>query len=439
MAAADPPENSLYTRLPFFYGWVVVGVAFVTLAVAVNVRTSFSLLYPPILDEFGWSRGSTAAIFSAGFLASVLFSPLVGAAMDRWGPRLVMPASTLLVAGGLALATLAGSPWLFSLTLGVMVVGCGIALAFIGHGALLPHWFRRRRGLAVGIAFAGAGLGAIVLLPWLQTVIDGRGWRAACWAMVLLLVLLVLPLNAALQRRRPEDVGLNPDGRATENGNPGQAAEDSGVVDPVWAGTDWTLKLALRQPRFWWLLIGLFSALYAWYAVSVHQTRYLLDIGFPEAQAAWALGFVWFLGIGGQVGIGYLSDRLGREWAWSLACLGFAACYLLLIVMETRPADWLLYLMVASQGLLGFGIAPMTATISAELFQGRTFGRIFGLLSAGGTLGGAVGPWASGLFFDATGSYAPAFWTACGFCGLSTLAIWLAAPRKVRRVPGLDR
>ena len=429
--------ESFATRLPFFYGWIVVAVAFITLGVSVSVRTSFSLLFPPILDEFGWSRGTTAAAFSVGFFSSALLAPFIGTAMDRWGPRVVMPLGAVIVAAGLILATLATAPWHFYLTLGLLVVGFGIAIAFIGHGAFLPGWFTRRRGLAVGIAYSGVGIGALLLFPWLQAIIDGEGWRQACWALALLLLVLVVPLNLLLQRHRPADLGLRPDGDAAvePDGQSGGIADDN-VVDAAWAETEWTMARALRQPRFWWLLLGLGSGLWAWYAVQVHQTRYLLDVGFPAEQAAIALGLVGLLGIGGQVGLGYLSDRIGREWAWSLACLGFGLCYLLLLALRSYPQDGLLYLMVACQGLLGYGIAPLYATISAELFQGRNFGAVFGVISTGGTLGAAAGPWVSGLLYDGQGDYVLAFWLAAGLCLVSSLAIWQAAPRKVRLVSG---
>src|SRR6185369_8506354 len=101
-------------RLPFFYGWLIVAVVF-------NVRTAFSLLFPPILGEFGWERGVTAGAFSFGFVVSAVFSPLIGRLMDRAGPRLVMEAGVALMAAGLLLAPLTQQPWHLYLTLGVLV------------------------------------------------------------------------------------------------------------------------------------------------------------------------------------------------------------------------------------------------------------------------------------------------------------------------------
>ena len=165
-------------RLPFFYGWIIVAVAFVTMGVGVNARTAFSLLFPPILDQFGWERGVTAGAFSFGFLVSAVLSPLLGRLMDRHGPRVVMELGVGLMGVGLLLAAQVNQPWHLYVTLGVLVGSGSVCLGFTGHGLFLPNWFERRRGLAMSIAFSGVGIGSLVLLPWLQSYIESAGWRA---------------------------------------------------------------------------------------------------------------------------------------------------------------------------------------------------------------------------------------------------------------------
>ncbi len=198
-------------RLPFFYGWVIVAVAFVTMGVGVNARTAFSLLFPPILDEFGWERGMTAGAFSFGFLVSAILSPCVGRLMDRHGPRVVIEIGVGLMATGLMLAPLLRQPWHLYATLGVLVSGGTNCLGYTGQSLFLPNWFVRQRGLAMSVAFSGVGVGAILVLPWLQELIGRAGWRAACWAMGILVLALLAPLNLLL-KQRPEDLGLGPDG-----------------------------------------------------------------------------------------------------------------------------------------------------------------------------------------------------------------------------------
>ena len=295
-------------RLPFYYGWVIVAVTFVTMAIGVNARTAFSLFYPPILAEFGWDRGVTAGAFSFGFVASGIVSPLIGRLMDRTGPRAVMEIGVALMAGGLLLAPLTTQPWHLYVTIGVMVGAGSVCLGYSGQSLFLPNWFIRRRGLAIGIAFAGVGIGSMTLLPWVQHMIAQTSWRAACTAMGIVVLVVLAPINLLL-RKKPEQLGLRPDGDAAPLAS--AAKPVSNVIDVGWAGIDWTLSRALRTSRFWWLALGYFFGLYVWYAVQVHQTKYLLEIGFSSSVAVWALGAVSLLGIPGQIALGHLSRRYG--------------------------------------------------------------------------------------------------------------------------------
>jgi MFS family permease len=430
----DDASPRWLSRLPFYYGWLIIGVAFVTMALAVTARTSFSLLLPPLLDEFGWDRGLAAGAFSFGFLVSALVSPLSGRVIDRGGPRIVIETGVVLVTLGLFLAPFMTSPWHLYLTLGV-AVGCGANLmSFTAHSQFLPNWFVRRRALAISIAFSGVGAGAITLLPWLQTIIARDGWRASCWTMGLIVLLVLGPLNL-LVRRSPQSLGLLPDGERREAGASSKR-RPSNVVDAEWAATEWTLPRAARTARFWWIVVGFFSALFAWYAVQVHQTKYLIEIGFDPLAAAWGLGIVSAVGIPGQIALGALSDRIGREWVWSSGCAGFVLCYAALIALEHSPSPTLFWLMVLSQGAVGYGLTSVMGPIVIEIFEGPRFGSIFGAITVGSIGGGAAGPWVAGIIHDATGSYRLAFVAAMVCSVFSAIAIWMAAPRKIRVVPG---
>jgi MFS family permease len=427
---------SLAKRLPFFYGWIIVAVVFVTMGLGVNARTMFSLLFPPILDEFGWERGVTAGAFSFGFLVSAALSPALGRLMDRRGPRVVMELGVCATAAGLLLATLAGEPWHLYATLGVLVGAGSICLGYTGQALFLPNWFVRQRGLAMSLAFSGVGIGSIILLPWLQTLIEHAGWRAACGAMAVLVIVVAAPLNLLL-RRRPEDLGLAADGYDWSSTT--ASGVKTNIVDRAWAAIDWTLGRAVRTARFWWIAMGYFGALFAWYAVQVHQTKYLVEIGFSPSDAAWALGTVSLVGIPGQIALGHLSDRIGRELVWAIGSLGFGITYVALILLREMPSLPLLYFMVISQGMLGYGLTSVLGAIPAEIFEGRQYGAIFGTLMLSAIAGGAAGPWITGVLHDWTGSYTPAFWIAILFSAISAAAIWRAAPREVRAVAGRIR
>ncbi len=420
-------------RLPFFYGWVVVTVTFVTMAIGVNARTAFSLFYPPIISEFGWERGITAGAFSFGFVVSGVASPLIGRLMDRAGPRAVMELGVALMAGGLLLAPFTTAPWHLYVTIGVMVGAGSVCLGYSGQSLFLPNWFIRQRGFAIGIAFAGVGIGSVTLLPWVQHMIEQTGWRSACTAMGLLILIVLAPINLLL-RKRPEDLGLLPDGDAAPSAS--AAKPVSNIVDAVWVGTEWTLGRALRTTRFWWIALGYFCGLYIWYAVQVHQTKFLLDIGFSPSVGVWSLGVVSLLGIPGQIVLGHVSDRVGREWVWAASCAGFAVCFAALIALKYEASLWLVYVMVFTQGALGYGLTSIMGAVVFEIFQGKHQGSIFGMIMLIALAGGAAGPWVTGFLFDLTGSYTLPFAIAMVASGLSALSIWQAAPGKVRAVAG---
>jgi MFS family permease len=411
-----------------------VAVAFVTMGVAVNARTAFSLLFPPILGEFGWERGVTAGAFSFGFLISAVLSPLLGRLMDRHGPLIVLEAGVGIMGIGLFLAGQVSQPWHLYLTLGVLVGAGSVGLGYTGQALYLPNWFVRRRGLAMSIAFSGVGIGSIVLLPALQALIVHAGWRAACAGMGILVFALLAPLNL-LVRRRPEDLGTGPDGDRAGAASAAASQHDN-IVDRAWASIDWTLNRALRTPRFWWIAAGYFCGLFSWYAVQVHQTKYLVECGFPPMYAAWALGFVSFAAIPGQITLGHISDRVGREWVWTVGNAGFVLCFIALLLMRNSPSPGLLWFMVAAQGFLGYGLTSVVGAIPAEIFHGRHYGGIFGSLMGIGIIGGATGPWVAGALYDGSGSYSLAFILAIGCSVASTLCIWLAAPRHIRAVAG---
>ena len=425
---------ALARRLPFYYGWIVVAVVFVTMAVGVNSRTAFSLLLPPILDEFGWDRALTAGAFSFGFLVSAVLTPVLGRLMDSHGPRLVSGLGIAATGAGMLLATLAQQPWQVYATLGMLVGVGSVCLGYSGQALFLPSWFVRRRGLAISIAFSGVGIGSIVLLPLMQWLIERHGWRSACLALGLFALLALGPL-VMLLRRRPEDLGLQPDGDAAPPpGAPARRAAN--VVDAAWAATEWTLARALRTARFWWLALGYFCGLFSWYLVQVHQTQYLLETGFTAHEAAWALGIVSLAGVPGQILLGQVSDRIGREPVWAIAAFGFVLTYVALLVLPAWPSPAVLWFMVLVQGVLGYGLTSVFGAIPAEIFEGRHYGSIFGTLMLAGIGGGAVGPWLAGAIHDATGSYAIAFWIAIGASLASIVAVYAASPGKVRAVAG---
>lgn len=145
-----------------FYGWIIVAISFITLALAYGARYCFSVFYVAILDEFGWPRGTTATILSLNLIIYALIAPLAGTLTDRYGPRKVLPLGGALIGTGLIACSTANTTWQFFLYFGIIV---GLGISFLGttpHNPILANWFAKRRGLAMGFALSGIGCSFIL-------------------------------------------------------------------------------------------------------------------------------------------------------------------------------------------------------------------------------------------------------------------------------------
>src|SRR5947208_2839811 len=276
--------------------WVVVGTVWVTLAIASGLYFSFPVFFVALLDEFGWSRGATAAAFSISSVVQGLLSPVVGILVDRLGPRRIMLGGAGLLGVACVLASRIGSLWSLYMVIGVLAATGLCAVSWVPSGTLIARWFTERRGSMLGLAFSGMGAGVLVMGPLAQWLITGYGWRAAYVVLGVGTLVVLLPL--------------------------------------VWLG--------------------------------------VRDAPLVAAPALYASGLFFGLGFGAR--------------------------------------------------------GPIITAIASQLFPGRRFGVIYGILSVGNGIGGGVAPWFGGFVYDLTGSYRIAFLIAVGFCALGSACFWVARP-----------
>ncbi|UCD71975.1 MAG: MFS transporter, partial [Syntrophobacterales bacterium] len=295
--------------------------------------------------------------------------------------------------------------------------------------AILSHWFEKKRGVASGIAVSGMGLGTFILVPLSQHFIALWGWRFAFVVLGVLVLILLLPLNALFLRHKPRDLGLYPDGVRD-----GESAQWRGleVIDTAWSETDWTLKRAFRTWRFWALMIFPFCIAIAIYIILVHSVRFLVDTGIDKMTAAFIFASSGMISSVFRIFWGWLSDRIGREKTYTLGMICIIMGILYFILLEITGERGLIYPFMIFFGSGWGATAPMFMAVAADLFQGRGFGLIYGILEGIIGIGGAVGAWVGGFIFDKTQSYQGAFALAISVAILSCLFVWMAAPRKVR-------
>src|SRR2546423_4308327 len=199
-------------RTRYFYGWNVVGATFVMAMVSFGLGFYGVAVYVATLQRLhGWSAAAVSAPVTAYYVAGALLTTVIGGVYDRLGPRAVVTAGSIAMAAGVAALGLVTQPWQLYPVFLVMSVGWG-AMSGAAINIVLAPWWQRRRGLAVSIAFNGATLGGVIIVPALIVLIDTIGFHRALSAAGLVLVVVLPTLAAGVMRRGPAALGLGPDG-----------------------------------------------------------------------------------------------------------------------------------------------------------------------------------------------------------------------------------
>ena len=413
------------------YAWAIVGIIAISMTLIYGIRHSFAIFFPPILEEFGWNRGSTAFILSLNLLVYGSLAPITGSLGDRWKPHRVMPIGLVILGLATIGCAFAKELWHFYLLLG-FIAPMGMASAgWPLLGPALANWFARKRGLAIGLAQAGAGLSFTYGL-YAEFAIAQLGWRHAYFVLAGTLWAILLPLYLLFFHFRPESKGLKPYG-ADEPVTAGNAAPEAPEKSQTTAG-DWTLRRAMGTYQLWLLMLSYFLF---WgigtYLVITHQVKFAEDVGYSSTFAASIFALFGIFQIGGQLSSG-ISDLIGREKTITLACTLMIVALIALVSVKDTSQPWLLYFYAVLFGYgCGFFTPAMTAG-AADIFHGKHFGAIAGILLTGMGIGGVIGPWLGGHIHDITGSYTSAFILCMAAFALSCLAFWVAAPRNAARL-----
>jgi len=390
----------------------------VALAVGNGLYFSFSVFLVPLVDEFHWSRALTAGAQSVSTILQGMLAPVAGILVDRFGPRRVILTGTVLLSSASVLAATIRSAGEFYFYIGVLGAAGLVGVGPVPMGVLLSRWFARRRARAVGIAFSGMGFGVFVMGPLAQWLIASSGWRVASAALGIGSLCALAPI-VWIGARDPR---------------PGPGEGPAARLDPE-AGADaastreWTLGRAVATRTFWALWFAYMCTPLAVFSVTTHQVAFAIDRGFEPMLAASVFGVMGLLSIAGRASFGLAADRFGGPLAATIS-YGCTACgsLALLALDGDRQVGWL----VAYALLFGLGFGargPIITAMASDLFGGRRFGVIYGALSVGNGLGGAIGPWFGGAVHDVLGSYRLVFVTSIVFCALGSSCFWLAQRR----------
>jgi MFS family permease len=400
-------------------GWLIVAVLFMNLAMLYGAWYAYSVYLVALLKEFGWPRSVVAGGFSVFVLIHGSLSPLVGLLAARFGPRRLILVGSCVIGVGLLLAAHISAWWhLYLFFGGICAVGISLS-GWLPTVLITRGWFPARMGTAVGIASAGIGIGISILVPLTQYLIDWASWRWAFRIQAFLIVGWVLPATWWL-------VADPPPAETAAGGRPSRGGSGE---------TYWTLRAALRDRRYWALAGVFFSGNVTTQMLLVHQVVYLVDHGVSPLAAASIGGVIGLASIVGKTVWGSLSDRAGREVAYTLSFSCVVSSVGALVLAGWYPHTLLPYVYGVLIGLGYAGTAPLTPAAASDLFGGPGYSIIFGSLHFLLCIGAAVGSWGAGRIFDGTGSYAAALWVALAAALTAPTLMWIAAPRRPHPAP----
>jgi MFS family permease len=411
-----------------FYGWWIVAIGCVQDAVKGGLfNTGFTLYFLPVLTELNLSRAATSLPFSLSRLEAALGAPFVGYLIDRFDVRVMLVAGTLLAGLGLILLSLTHSYLLFLLVfIGPLSFGfqAGFNQATL---AVVAHWFRRKRGLAMAIVQTGQAIGGVLIFPLVALAVLKLGWRTAA-VLSGLVVLTLLPLVLFI-RRSPESMGLLPDGDRSPA--QGQHASPSGLTPPLDDTREFTTREALRTPTFWLLAAfhGLRNVPYA--GVTVHLVPLLVWKGLDEPAAAFYVGLTALATVVSRPLTGWLGDRQSKQMIGAVGVLLGAAG---LAVLAYGDGAWWALVLFAVLFSFGDGVNSVTWALVGDVFGRAHFATIRGWISMFQSFASMPAAVYTGWVYDRTQSYTQALIAFVICYGAAAIVLWLV-PRPTWPAP----
>ena len=413
-----------------FYGWwIVTGGFFLQMVAGSLMLHSFTAYFPLLQTQFGWSRAILSGAFALSRAESGILGPLQGWLIDKFGPRMMVRVGMLMFGAGFILFSQTDSVLDYYLTFALMAAGSSIA-GFLPVATTVVNWFDRQRGVAMGIAMSGFGVGGL-LVPIVAWSLISLGWRPTAFFSGVLIILVGLPI-AQLMRQRPEQYGYLPDGASSSTT---QSEDDSSQellqpsVTPNQDEVDgFTAREAMRTPAFWLLSFGHSMALFTVGAVSLHLIPHIIDsVGVSVTAASSAVVVMTIFNILGQLGGGFLGDRVSKRWLVVAAMLLHSAALLILAYATTLL---FVFIFAVLHGTAWGVRGPMMTTIRADYFGRASFATIMGFSSLIVMVGMTSGPLIAGFLADIFDGYRVGFIVIAAITGIGSLFFVLATPPK---------
>ena len=381
------------------YGWVIVGVMFVSNLVSFSAGPTFGLFITPLEQEFGWSRGAISFAPTLGTLFGASLSPWFGILMDRLGARPLLITWGLLSALALGLLSQINSLWQFYVLFGFVYAIMASGMGLLSSGVVITRWFHRRRGRAMAIVMMGASCGAFMFITLLSSLIENHSWRIAYLVQGSFAILLVVLPVSWLLINTPEDLkGKTAHEKDTLEEDPAglKQSDKHGSVE------SWSLREAARTRSLWLTLVGAVLGAFSVAGYFSHAVPHMESLGFSRGIASSAWGTFFFTGIFAKFVWGFITEWTSVRWALVLLYLG-ETLGLYLLLNATEPTDLFVYAVVT-----GFCHGPflqLSSQVWGDFFGTEAVGRIYGAVQPAIVLSSAIGPLVGGLLYDWQGDY----------------------------------
>jgi len=371
-----------------FYGWIVVATASVILALQWGFSESFGIFFTELYQDLALSRTEVSGSYALFYIVSSTLGILTGRLNDKYGPRLMLTISVIVISIGCALMSNINTLWQLYVVYGV-IIAVGAAFGWVPVISTVCHWFVRKRGMALGITNAVTGIGTFIMPPFSQFLIIKLGWRISYLILAGLIFIISFPASR-FTSRDPSEKGLYPDNMKGTVENTGNDKRIRGF----------TIKQALRTKQFWLLFsLGIISSLP--FGIWVHLKAYMIGFGINEMTAATVIGINGAAYVVGVLVINNLSDRIGRKKPLIISLLAMGLMMLWLV--RAREA-WEFYVFTIVIGFFWGGLGLFSAIV-ADWFGVKFLGSIYGILETSSGVGAGISPLLAGYIFDTTGSY----------------------------------
>jgi len=380
-----------------FYGWIVLVSIIINGSIMMGINSSFGVFFKPLESTFNLTRASTSAILSVRMAASCISALTGGWVIDRYGPRVAFSIMGFFVGLSMILTGRTTSSWQLFITYSLLLA-MGAGASYVVNTSTILHWFDKKRGLALGLAGSGGGLGVAFIAPLAAYFIDNFGWQTALLILGGITWLVIIPVSQLL-KKDPYSIGALPDGVSPDNESSKPELETTSYQKVP-------LLRVIRTSNFWaflfiWLLMA-FSGLF----IMTHIVPHSIDLGYSATESATILSLSGITMIAGRLFAGVITDKWNVKAIAIIGSLLQAATLLSLVWMQEL---WMLYLFGIIHGFAFGGFGTSVSVLIGRSFGLGDIGKILGALEVGIFIGAAIGPLLGGMIFDASDSYRIAF------------------------------